>query len=83
MVPGVLRPVPSVPEGIYLRSVAASAYNMGDHEFALTLFERSALASPSGSLNYVESHATAARIARELGLEERAIAHERLIEDMR
>jgi hypothetical protein len=78
LVPAVLRPVPAIPEGLYLRSLAARAYNMTDYELALTLYERSALLSPEGSINYVQAHQAAARVARAMGLEETADAHEEL-----
>jgi hypothetical protein len=80
LVPAVLRPAPAIPEGLYLRSLAARAYNMSDYPLALTLYERSALLSPEGSINYIQAHQAAARVARALGLEEIAESHEQLAE---
>ncbi|MBN1434386.1 hypothetical protein JW921_06460 [Candidatus Fermentibacterales bacterium] len=78
MVPALLRPVPEVAEGGYFYTLGASAFSMGDAELALTLFERSALVSPEGSHYRLIAHESAAVVARSLGREDEARAHEEL-----
>ncbi len=83
MVPALLYPVPEVPENLYVGSLAFRALDMGDSETALELFERQAVISPQGSLARYQGHAQAALLARELGMEERAEAHEDILERLR
>ncbi len=74
----VLRPVPVVPEGIFLQSMGTRAYNDGDAHLALTFYERAALASPPGSMTRYESHMAAAAMADLVGERERAEEHRAL-----
>lgn len=75
MVPAVLRPAPRVPEGLYIQSLAARAYNMGDMELALTLYERAALECPAGSQARTDCHLSAASLLEREGDVERAEWH--------
>ncbi len=82
MLPGLLWPVPEVPEGQYLRGMAVRAYNMGDYRHALTLYERSALMAPEGSVTAVYSRYEALRITRALGMDDRAREHARILSEL-
>ncbi|MCC6871359.1 MAG: hypothetical protein IT351_03160 [Candidatus Fermentibacter sp.] len=75
MAPAVLRPTPVVPEGIYLQSIGARAYNAGDKALALTFYERAALESPSGTFCWYESHVSAAELLEQAGDLQRARQH--------
>ncbi len=82
MLPGLLWPVPAVPECQYLRGMAVRAYNAGDYRHALTLYERSALLAPRGSVTSVYSRYEALRISRALGMEDRAREHARILGEL-
>ena len=82
MLPGLLWPVPEVPECQYLRGMAVRAYSMGDYPHALTLYERSALLAPRGSVTSVYSRYEALRISRALGMEDRAREHARILREL-
>lgn len=75
MLPGLLWPVPDIPEGQYLYNRAAKAYNMRNYILALTLFEESIEASPSRSSTSVHARMEALRISQALNLETRIILH--------
>ena len=62
--------------------MAVRAYNAGDYRHALTLYERSALMAPRGSVTSVYSRYEALRISRALGLDERAREHARILRDL-
>jgi len=82
MVPAIIRPVPRVPEGLYQQSMAIRAYQLGDYQLSLGLFERSAVESPPGSYCWVMSQREAARIAGALGMRERAAQHVEALSSM-
>jgi hypothetical protein len=82
MLPGLLWPVPEVPESQYLRGMAVRAYNMGNYRHALTLYERSALAARRGSVTSVYSRYEALRISRALRMDDRAREHARILEEL-
>ena len=82
MVPGALWSPAGVPECQYLQGMAARAYNMGEYSRALVLFERSALTSPPGSITALYSRYEALRIARALGMRERAEGHASLLREL-
>jgi hypothetical protein len=73
----VLRPAPRVPEGLYIQSLAARAYNLGDADLALTLYERAALECPAGSRARTDCHLSAAALLERDGETERAAWHRR------
>ncbi len=77
---GRLWPVPEIPEGQYLYNRAAKAFNMQNHLLALTLFEESIEASPSGSSISVHARMEALRISQALNLEDRTILHTEALE---
>ena len=79
LTPVILYPVPTVPEALYIGSLAVRAYNMGDYELSLELFERQAVLAPEGTVNWVTSHRESARIARALGMDARADLHDEAI----
>jgi hypothetical protein len=79
MIPAILRPVPAIPEGIYLESMGARAYNLGEYELALEIYERAAVVAPEGTATWVESHSMAAFIARNLGMTEKACLHSEIL----
>jgi hypothetical protein len=80
LLPGFLWPVPEVPEGIYLYNRGAKAYGMGSYLLSMTLFEEAAEVSEPGSSVSIQSRMEAIRIARGLGLTERAEGHIRLLQ---
>ncbi len=53
---------------------------MHDYDLSLELFERQSVLAPLGTVSWVRAHEESARIARALGMRERAIEHEELIE---
>jgi hypothetical protein len=73
--PGLFYPVPTVPEELYISSLAVRAHYMEDFPLSLELFERAALLSERGSVVWVQGHREAARIAAALGQPERARQH--------
>mgnify|MGYP002394909751 FL=1 len=79
MIPSVSFPVPSVPEPLYIGSLAVRAYHMEDYELALTLFERAAMTAERGTVVWVQGHSEAARIAEALGYSERARQHRQIL----
>ena len=79
LLPAVFYPVPSVPEGMYLGSLALRADLMGNQQLALELFERSALTAREGSTVWVQAHREAARLSGSLGLQDRARQHLRIL----
>lgn len=80
LLPGFLWPVPVVPEGIYLYNRGAKAYTLGNYLLSMTLFEDAAEASDPGSSVQMQSRMEAVRIARALGLDERADEQIRLLQ---
>lgn len=82
LVPSVLFPVPRIPDCLYYQSLAVRAYQMGEYDLSLDLFEHSATTSPRGSTVWVLSHSEAARIASALGEVERALEHRRMLESI-
>lgn len=83
LLPSILFPVPRIPDCLYYQSLAVRAYQMGEYDLSLELFERSAAASPLGSTVWVLSHYEAARIASALGDADRAHQHEIILESNR
>ena len=73
--PGIFYPVPTVPEELYISSLAVRAHYMEDFPLSLELFERAALLSEKGSVVWVQGHREAARIAAAIGQPERAREH--------
>jgi hypothetical protein len=80
LAPVLIWPVPPVPEGMYIQSMAIRAYQAGEYEESLALYERAAAESARGTHTWVTSHAEAARIAEALGDRERSDYHESMIE---
>jgi hypothetical protein len=81
LAPTLIWPVPAVPEGMYIQSMAIRAYQAGEYDQSLALFERAAIESEEGSCTWVTSHAEAARIAGALGDMERMEYHQTMIEE--
>ena len=77
--PSLVFPVPSVPEPLYVGSLAVRAYHMEDYELSLTLFEQAALMSDKGTVVWVQGHSEAARIADALGYSRRARQHRQIL----
>jgi hypothetical protein len=80
LVPAVVYPAPKISEEAYLYGLAVRAYNMGNHRESLNLFERAAMRAEKGSGIYVNAHGEAQRIARALGMTEKAREHEGALE---
>lgn len=78
-VPSALYPVPKIAEEAYLCGLAVRAYNMGNHREALSIYERAAMAAEPGTAVYFRAHGEAARIARAVGMKEKAREHERAL----
>ncbi|MBD3369064.1 hypothetical protein GF402_01720 [Candidatus Fermentibacteria bacterium] len=78
-VPSALYPVPQIAEEAYLYGLAVRAYNMGNHREALSIYERAAMSAEEGTAVYFQAHGEAARIARALGMDEKAREHERAL----
>lgn len=76
LIPVLLYPVPTVPEDLYIGSLAVRAYNMGDYDLSLELFQRQAVMAPVGTVNWVTAHQESARIARALGMDATADQHD-------
>lgn len=75
MLPGVLRPTPETPPGLYLYNRAVKAFQLGNLPHSLLLFEEAAEVSPSGSHTSVYARLMAVQICRSLSMDERADAH--------
>lgn len=75
MLPGLIWPVRSTPEGLYLYNRAVRAYNMGNPVLSLTLFEAAAEESPPGTHTSVYARYMAINLSRAMNLEERAARH--------
>ncbi len=80
LLPLLFFPVPLLPESHYIGSLAVRAYNMGNYELSLELFERQAVLAPPGTVSWVRAHEESARIARALGMRDKVVEHEELIE---
>lgn len=75
MLPGILRPTPETPLGLYLYNRAVKVFNMGNMPLSLLLFEEAAEVSPYGSHTSVYARLMAVQVARSLSMDERADAH--------
>lgn len=75
MLPGILRPTPETPLGLYLYNRAVKVFNMGNQPLSLLLFEEAAEVSPYGSHTSVYARLMAMQIARSLSMDSRADAH--------
>lgn len=75
MIPGILRPTPETPLGLYLYNRAVKVFHMGNQPLSLLLFEQAAEVSPYGSHTSVYARLMAVQIARALSMDERADAH--------
>ncbi len=80
MLPGLIWPVPQIPEGHYLYNRAAKAYNMRNYILALTLFEKAAEVSPQGTSTSVHARMEALRISQALNLDDRVRLHSQLLQ---
>ena len=81
LIPALIWPVPTVPEGMYVYSLGIRAYGMRDYELSLELMERAGVLCPEGSVLFVESHRQAAVIGDALGYHERAEEHRRILDE--
>lgn len=75
LLPGVLRPTPETPAGLYLYNRAVKAFQLGNLPHSLVLFEEAAEVSPAGSHTSVYARLMAVQICRSLSMDERADAH--------
>ena len=75
MLPGILRPTPETPLGLYLYNRAVKVFQMGNMPLSLLLFEEAAEVSPRGTHTSVYARIMAVQIARSLSMDDRADAH--------
>jgi hypothetical protein len=75
LLPGILRPTPETPLGLYLYNRAVKVFHMGNMPLSLLLFEEAAEVSPRGTHTSVYARIMAVQIARSLSMEDRADAH--------
>ncbi len=79
MLPGLLWPVPSIPQDQYLFNRAVKAYNLRIYILALSLFEESASISPPGSSVSILARMEALRISEAYNMEAKIIFHTEIL----
>ncbi|PIE53065.1 hypothetical protein CSA37_02905 [Candidatus Fermentibacteria bacterium] len=82
LLPGLLWPVPEIPEGMYFFNRGVKAFNMNNHVLALRLFEESIRLSPPRSTIAVQARVQSVNIAASLGMTERAREHLLVLQEL-